>query len=167
MAKTNKTVGFEFLRRGQERSSDQFSAKSFLLPVEFQAACNFYIWQKKEIIKGIVRLTRFNILFSYALAVIGIAVLTSVMFVFGGHVNPTTVALVFLLFILFLATAAGSKPALVGHKRTSGAGSCSFKAFAEREKGRNTFGSRRFFNKFGDTSSFCAPGRNSSDAKGI
>ena len=60
-----------------------------------------------------MRLTRFNILFSYALAVIGVAVLTGVMFVFGNHVNPTTVALVFLLFILFLATAAGSKPALV------------------------------------------------------
>ncbi|MEJ7700075.1 MAG: hypothetical protein WKF71_10585 [Pyrinomonadaceae bacterium] len=43
MAKTNKTVGFEFLRRRQERSSDQFDGSRSLLSVEPQAVCNFYI----------------------------------------------------------------------------------------------------------------------------
>jgi len=46
-----------------------------------------------------------------ALLVIGAA--TTVLKVFGGHVNPTTVALVLLLLVLFVATAWGSKPAIL------------------------------------------------------
>lgn len=46
------------------------------------------------------------------LAVLGLAILTAIMFALGNYVNPITVALVFLLFILFLATIFGSKPAV-------------------------------------------------------
>jgi len=52
-----------------------------------------------------------KILLPYSLAAAGLAILTIVMFAFGTHINPITVALVFLLFILFLATIFGSKPA--------------------------------------------------------
>src|SRR6185295_10657855 len=38
---------------------------------------------------------------------------TAVLKVFGGHVNPTTVALTLLLIVLFVATAWGSKPAVL------------------------------------------------------
>jgi two-component system sensor histidine kinase KdpD len=102
-----------FYVAGRKEVQTNLARKAFCCRLSFKRRATFTFGKKKEIIKGIVRLTRFNILFSYALAVIGVAVLTGVMFVFGNHVNPTTVALVFLLFILFLATAAGSKPALV------------------------------------------------------
>ena len=48
----------------------------------------------------------------YLLAVSGLAILTAIMFALGNYVNPITVALFFLLFILFLATVFGSKPAV-------------------------------------------------------
>jgi len=51
-------------------------------------------------------------LLPYALALIGLAVLTAGMFAVETHINPITVALIFLLFVLFLATVFGSKPAL-------------------------------------------------------
>lgn len=53
-----------------------------------------------------------NSLFPYALAFAGLVILTAAMFGLGDHINPVTVALIFLLFILFLATIFGSKPAL-------------------------------------------------------
>ena len=46
-------------------------------------------------------------------AFLGIAAATSLLKPFGTHVNPTTVALSFLLVVLFLATAWGSKPAVL------------------------------------------------------
>jgi hypothetical protein len=39
-----------------------------------------------------------------------IAAATAALTAFGTHINPTTVALTFLLIILFVATAWGSKP---------------------------------------------------------
>jgi two-component system sensor histidine kinase KdpD len=48
----------------------------------------------------------------YAIAFAGLVILTVGMFALGDHINPITVALIFLLFILFLATIFGSKPAL-------------------------------------------------------
>lgn len=50
----------------------------------------------------------------YVVAVIVIAAATAVLKVFSGHINPTTVALAFLLIVVFLATAWGPKPAIVG-----------------------------------------------------
>ncbi len=50
----------------------------------------------------------------YLLAVAGLITLTAIMVALGNYVNPITVALVFLLFILFLATIFGSKPAVFG-----------------------------------------------------
>ncbi len=47
------------------------------------------------------------------MAVIVIAAATAVLNVFGGHINPTTVALAFLLIVLFVAAAWGSKPAVL------------------------------------------------------
>jgi len=38
--------------------------------------------------------------------------MTAIKYVLRNQINPTTVSLIFLLFILFLATAFGSKPAL-------------------------------------------------------
>ncbi len=35
------------------------------------------------------------------------------MLALAGHINPITVALIFLLFVLFLATVFGSKPAIL------------------------------------------------------
>jgi len=49
----------------------------------------------------------------YIVAVIVIAAATAVLNVFGGHINPTTVALAFLLIVLFVAAAWGSKPAVL------------------------------------------------------
>lgn len=49
----------------------------------------------------------------YIVAVIVIAAATAVLKVFGDHINPTTVALAFLLIVVFLATAWGPKPAIV------------------------------------------------------
>ena len=50
--------------------------------------------------------------FPYFAAVFGLGILTAGMSALGGHINQITVALLFLLFILFLATIFGSKPAL-------------------------------------------------------
>ncbi len=55
---------------------------------------------------------RFKILLPYGLALFGSASLTVMMLELKLHINPITVALVFLLFVLFTATAFGSKPAL-------------------------------------------------------
>ncbi|MFZ0061501.1 MAG: DUF4118 domain-containing protein, partial [Pyrinomonadaceae bacterium] len=49
----------------------------------------------------------------YIIAVIVIAAATIVLRVFGDHINPTTVALAFLLIVVFLATAWGPRPAIV------------------------------------------------------
>jgi two-component system sensor histidine kinase KdpD len=49
----------------------------------------------------------------YGTGLFGIAAATGLLKLFGGHVNPTTVALVFLLVVLFVATAWGSRPAVV------------------------------------------------------
>ena len=49
----------------------------------------------------------------YIVAVIVISAATAVLHVFGGHINPTTVALAFLLIVLFVAAAWGSKPAVL------------------------------------------------------
>lgn len=51
--------------------------------------------------------------FGYGAAIIGIAAATALLKLFGEGINPTTVALVFLLLILFVATAWGSGPAIV------------------------------------------------------
>lgn len=52
-------------------------------------------------------------LFGYIVAFVVMGAATTVLKGFGGHVNPTTVALVLLLLVLFVATAWGSKPAVV------------------------------------------------------
>jgi K+-sensing histidine kinase KdpD len=49
----------------------------------------------------------------YALAVFGIAIITGALKLFGGHINSTTVALVLLLTVLFVATGWGARPAIV------------------------------------------------------
>src|SRR5216684_3149111 len=49
----------------------------------------------------------------YAAAVLGIAAVTGVLKLFGERINPTTVALAMLLVILFVATAWGSRPAVL------------------------------------------------------
>ena len=49
----------------------------------------------------------------YVAAFLGIAAGTGLLKLFGNHVNPTTVALSFLLVVLFVATAWGSKPAVL------------------------------------------------------
>ena len=49
----------------------------------------------------------------YALALLAIAALTGILKVFGHHINPTTVALAFVVIILLVATAWGSAPAVV------------------------------------------------------
>src|SRR5207237_6358371 len=48
----------------------------------------------------------------YWVAMFGIAAITAILKLFGQHSNPTTVALAFLLVILFVATAWGSRPAV-------------------------------------------------------
>jgi K+-sensing histidine kinase KdpD len=52
-------------------------------------------------------------LLGYVAAVVVISAATAVLKIFGGHVNPTTVALTLLLLVLFVATAWGSKPAVL------------------------------------------------------
>ncbi len=54
-----------------------------------------------------------NALAGYVAAFIGIAAATGLLKLFGPHVNPTTVALSFLLVVLLVATAWGSKPAVL------------------------------------------------------
>lgn len=54
----------------------------------------------------------FRILLPYIYALIGVAILTTASSAFSNHFNPVTVALVFLLFVLFLATVFGSQPGL-------------------------------------------------------
>ncbi|MGI8837585.1 MAG: hypothetical protein ACR2H4_13245 [Pyrinomonadaceae bacterium] len=49
----------------------------------------------------------------YIVAIVVIAAATTVLRVFGGHVNPTTAALALLLMVLFVATARGPKPAIL------------------------------------------------------
>jgi len=49
----------------------------------------------------------------YAVALLAIAVVTGILKVFGHHINPTTVALAFVVIILLVATAWGSAPAVV------------------------------------------------------
>lgn len=49
----------------------------------------------------------------YVVAVVVIGTATAALKIFGGHVNPTTVALSLLLIVLFVATAWGSKPAIL------------------------------------------------------
>jgi K+-sensing histidine kinase KdpD len=49
----------------------------------------------------------------YVVAVLGVASLTGALKLFGGHVNSTTVALGLLLVVLFVATAWGSRPAVL------------------------------------------------------
>ena len=72
----------------------------------------FTFIRKKVKNKHCVRINGFRILLPYIYAVIGVAILTTALSTFSNHVNPITVALVFLLFVLFLATVFGSKPAL-------------------------------------------------------
>jgi K+-sensing histidine kinase KdpD len=52
-------------------------------------------------------------LLGYIAAVVVIGAATAVLKTLGGHINPTTVALTFLLIILFVATAWGPKPAIL------------------------------------------------------
>jgi two-component system sensor histidine kinase KdpD len=52
-------------------------------------------------------------LLGHIVAVIVIAAATAVLRAFGSHINPTTVALAFLLIVVFLATAWGPKPAIL------------------------------------------------------
>lgn len=49
----------------------------------------------------------------YIVAVVVIAAATAVLKIFDAHVNPITVALAFLLIVLFVAAAWGSKPAVL------------------------------------------------------
>src|SRR5215207_290431 len=49
----------------------------------------------------------------YTVAVLGVVAATAALKLFGGHVNSTTVALVLLLVVLFVATAWGSRPAVL------------------------------------------------------
>src|SRR5262252_3551650 len=51
--------------------------------------------------------------FGYTAALAGMVAVSGLLKLFGEHINPTTVALVFLLIILFVATAWGSRPAIV------------------------------------------------------
>jgi K+-sensing histidine kinase KdpD len=51
--------------------------------------------------------------FGFLIAILGIAVVTSVLKLVGDPINPTTVSLAFLLLILLVATAWGSGPAIV------------------------------------------------------
>ena len=49
----------------------------------------------------------------YAAAILGVAAATGILKLFGTHINPTTVALAFLLLVLFVATGWGSRPAVI------------------------------------------------------
>ncbi|MCY7346040.1 MAG: DUF4118 domain-containing protein [Pyrinomonadaceae bacterium] len=57
-------------------------------------------------------MNRLKTFIPYLLAVSGAAALTAGMFALGNHINPITVALVFLLFVLLLATIFGNRPAI-------------------------------------------------------
>jgi two-component system sensor histidine kinase KdpD len=52
-------------------------------------------------------------LLGYGVAMVVVCAATVVLRSFGDHINPTTVALTFLLLVLFLATAWGPKPAVL------------------------------------------------------
>jgi two-component system sensor histidine kinase KdpD len=52
-------------------------------------------------------------LLPYLIAIVGLAILTTGMLALTDHINPITVALIFLLFVLFNATVFGSKPAIL------------------------------------------------------
>ncbi len=60
-----------------------------------------------------MKLNSDNKILPYAIAIVGLAIITATLFALSDDINSTTVALFFLLFILFLATIFGSKPALV------------------------------------------------------
>lgn len=49
----------------------------------------------------------------YIVSVVVIAAATAILKVFGGHINPTTVALALLLIVVFVATAWGPRPAVL------------------------------------------------------
>jgi K+-sensing histidine kinase KdpD len=49
----------------------------------------------------------------YLLALLGVAAVTVLLTPFQNRINSTTVALVFLLVVLFIATYRGSRPALL------------------------------------------------------
>jgi K+-sensing histidine kinase KdpD len=49
----------------------------------------------------------------YVVSVVAIAAATGALKALGTHINPTTVALVFVLVVLFVATAWGSRPAIL------------------------------------------------------
>ena len=57
--------------------------------------------------------TRDKQFLGYIVAVVVIAAATAVLKIFGGHINHTTAALSLLLIVLFVATAWGSKPAVI------------------------------------------------------
>ena len=50
--------------------------------------------------------------FGFVVAIISIAAVTGILKLLGDPINPTTVALAFLLVVLFVATAWGSEPAI-------------------------------------------------------
>lgn len=52
-------------------------------------------------------------LLGFVVAVVVIAAATAILKVFGGNINPTTVALAFLLIVVFVATAWGPRPAVL------------------------------------------------------
>lgn len=62
--------------------------------------------------KRSMKINRLKILLPYVFALLGLTFLTAIMSALKFHINPITVALIFLLFVLFLATFFGSKPAL-------------------------------------------------------
>ena len=68
------------------------------------------VWQSRRMIAW---LKNHKQVLGYGVALVVICAATVVLRSFGDHVNPTTVALTFLLIVLFLATAWGSKPAVL------------------------------------------------------
>ena len=68
------------------------------------------VWQRRRMIAW---LKNHKQVLGYGVALVVICATTVVLKSFGDHVNPTTVALTFLLIVLFLATAWGSKPAVL------------------------------------------------------
>lgn len=73
----------------------------------------FTFGAEKEKIRNL-KMYRLKLFVPYLLAVSGAAALTVLMSKLGSQINPTTVALVFLLFVLLLATIFGSRPAIFG-----------------------------------------------------
>jgi len=61
----------------------------------------------------VLKIPAYKQFLGYSAAVVFIGSATAVLKVFGHHVNPTTVALVLLLLVLFVATGWGSKPAIL------------------------------------------------------